>query len=713
MKRKELEKLPVLLATTAMRKQAENEPMEQSGWFKKGWQYVHNYYARCKQFGGILKVALYSTEALTAGGRKPLYELFLDYDAQDFLTYSFEGKKWRTAMLYNLSWYGYGYYRTWISARDAAAICRYLHSEKDAFAAIWEFQNNIREQQLFARHKKQTDPWDAAMALVPPLPKDWERWVSKVGVMQNYMFYQYRRGGAKTGYCSYCDREVPIRKPKHNAMFRCPRCRKQVQFKSLGKMGWVQTELNFVYLIQPYPGGFVIREFWAKRGYNKSCYQNNTADYCEIRRSIFDADRNPKTAYNWGWYKRRTTRWIEGHNCSTGYTPDESGRVYGKTIPRLAKTSLRWTGLPELISAGKKNDPEKYLAVLKSVPALEQLSKARLFRLAQECTQSSYWFEKLLQKKSSKNGLASILSINHAELTRLRKMDGGQAFLEWLQHEKQTGMRIANHAIQWFCQEEIKPEQLDFITNRMHFGQIQHYLCRQIRETGMDSRELLGLWRDYLSMAARFGYDLSDPIIHRVRKLRQRHDELAVRCKEQALTLRAGEILRAFPHVEQNLEHIRKMYAFSEDVFQLQIPKTIEDILLEGRKLCHCIANSDVYWERMERRESYLLFLRKTEAPDTPYYTVEAEPDGTVRQVRTQFNRQKDDIDAVRSFLKRWQKQLAKRLTQEETQLAASSRDLRIKELVQLRNDQVTIHTGELAGRLLVDVLTEDLMEAA
>ena len=45
---------------------------------------------------------------------------------------------------------------------------------------------------------------------------------------------------------------------------------------------------------------------------------------------------------------------------------------------------------------------------------------------------------------------------------------------------------------------------------------------------------------------------------------------------------------------------------------------------------CHCIANSDVYWERMERRESYLLFLRKTAEPDTPYYTVEAEPGGTV-----------------------------------------------------------------------------------
>lgn len=33
MKRKELEKLPILQATTAMLKQAENEPMIESGYF--------------------------------------------------------------------------------------------------------------------------------------------------------------------------------------------------------------------------------------------------------------------------------------------------------------------------------------------------------------------------------------------------------------------------------------------------------------------------------------------------------------------------------------------------------------------------------------------------------------------------------------------------------------------------------------------------------
>lgn len=92
MKRKELEKLPVLRATTAMLEQAEKEPMVQTGYFRKELRYEHEHYARCKQFDRILKVAIYLTKNLVAGGRKPVYELFLDYDAQNFLTYSFAEK---------------------------------------------------------------------------------------------------------------------------------------------------------------------------------------------------------------------------------------------------------------------------------------------------------------------------------------------------------------------------------------------------------------------------------------------------------------------------------------------------------------------------------------------------------------------------------------------------------------------------------------------
>ena len=713
MKRKDLGKLPVLRATTAMLKQAEQEPMTQERYYKNKRVYVHDFYARCRRFGAILKVAFYKTELLAAGGRQPLYEVFLNRKEQDFLTYAYAEKSWRTSMLHNLYRFGDLFYNIRFSERDEKLICEYLGSKEEPYRAIREFQSNIRERQLLARHKKETNPWDAAMALVPPLPKDWDKWVGKVGVVQNYMFYQYQRGGAKTGYCSYCDRVVPIRKPKHNMFTKCPRCRKQVQFKAFGKMGRFRTEKYVAYLMQPYSGGFVIREFWAERSYSKETYRNVKVFYHELRRAIFDADAKPVQAFYWGVYKQRASRWIKGCNCSVGYYRDESGRVYGKTIPYLAKTCLQRTGLPELIHANMKTDPEKYLVVLKRMPNLEQLTKAGLFRLAVECTQDYYKLSSIFQTTPVQRGLAPKLGLNRLELARLRKNQGGRAFLEWLQFEKQTGKPISDFAIQWMCKEHIDPQQLQFIADRMRYGQIQHYLNRQMQELNLRSERVIELWRDYLSMAFRFGYDTNDPIVYRVRKLQQRHDELAARGEEMQLTLRAGELLQTYPHIEQNLQAIREKFAFTGKQFQIQVPDKLEDIFMDSRKLCHCIANSDVYWERMERRESYLLFLRKTAEPDTPYYTVEAEPGGTVRQVRTQYNRQNDDIGEVRAFLKIWQKQLAKRLTQKDKQLAADSHELRIKELVQLRNDQVTIHTGDLAGRLLVDVLTEDLMEAA
>lgn len=306
-----------------------------------------------------------------------------------------------------------------------------------------------------------------------------------------------------------------------------------------------------------------------------------------------------------------------------------------------------------------------------------------------------------------------MLGINRQELSRLRKNNAGLEYLEWLQLEKSTGTVITDQTIRWMCKEEIRPKQLAFITDRMHGEQIWHYLTRQMQELNLNSKRVIELWQDYLSMAARFGYDTNDSIIYRVRKLRQRHDELAARSKEMELVLRAGEILREYPHIVQNLCAIQNKFAFADEQFQLQVPNTVEDILAEGQKLRHCIANSGTYWERIERRESYLLFVRKVSAPETPYYTVEAEPNGTVRQVRTKYNRQNDDIGEVRAFLMEWQKQLAKRLTQKDRQLAADSHELRIKELVQLRSEKVTIHTGDYAGRMLVDVLTEDLMEAA
>ncbi len=82
---------------------------------------------------------------------------------------------------------------------------------------------------------------------------------------------------------------------------------------------------------------------------------------------------------------------------------------------------------------------------------MEQLTKAGLFRLAVECTQDYYKLSSIFQTTPVQRGLAPKLGLNRLELARLRKNQGGRAFLEWLQFEKQTGKPISDFAIQWMC----------------------------------------------------------------------------------------------------------------------------------------------------------------------------------------------------------------------------------------------------------------------
>ena len=243
--------------------------------------------------------------------------------------------------------------------------------------------------------------------------------------------------------------------------------------------------------------------------------------------------------------------------------------------------------------------------------------------------------------------------------------------------------------------------------------QICNYLKRQAAESGEDVRQVLSTWQDYLSMASGLGIDTNDEIVYRVKKLRLRHDELMLRTTQEACKEPAVEIQKAFPDVDHICQSLQEKYAYGNKKYQIVVPKGVADILAEGKILCHCVARNqnDVYWDRISRHETYLLFLRKADAPHVPYYTLEVEPDGTIRQKRTKFDRQEEDIEQATPFLKHWQKVIAKRLTTEDRQLAATSRVLREEEFKELREKDVRIYVGDFQGQRLVDVLTADLLE--
>ena len=107
---------------------------------------------------------------------------------------------------------------------DTALIQKYLESEyDDAFYALYVYQCDQRHRRLGMKYEKILTNWDQCMDRLPEVPKDWLRWQKKVGITQNFIFYHYSRRKDQTGYCSWCESEVPISHPHHNTVGHCPK----------------------------------------------------------------------------------------------------------------------------------------------------------------------------------------------------------------------------------------------------------------------------------------------------------------------------------------------------------------------------------------------------------------------------------------------------------------------------------------------------------
>lgn len=699
-----------IAATSKIIKMArEDMPIMVKSWYgQKRESYKTEIYMRCKIVEGILKVALFLVRDLRLGNRKPAYELLIDKNSGNFFTWDAVNRVWRTAMLDKLDCQLFGT-KAYIEPKESRVMRQYLNVEADDYKAILVYQQKIRTQRLELRYKRETDAWDLVMLQIPQLPKDWNRWVDKQGIHQNFIFYDYSRKKSQTGYCTWCEREVPIKKPRHNHKGKCPGCRHEIQYKARGKTGNFCSNLETAYLLQQCGDGMVIRQFEINRRYVKDQYASPHLEILEERRVILDHAFSP-VVFHYGYYKMSYHRWIKGEKKYSYYNYDSRnfyGSVYKRNLPFLERKQLSRTGLPEMIRALKKIDPEVYLAQLQKVPYLEKLAKAGLAQLALDTIRGK------LQLEDSQTELTRELGIDRSRMQRLRKNHGGYHYLAWLKYEKANGTYYSDAALCQLDKWNIMPSGLMFILGKMGLVKICNYLNRQYAATGREQKQLISTWQDYLAMASRLHMRTDLELIYKPKELLKKHNEAVELCGGIQVVERAMELLKSYPDIDQICQSIKSKYEYEDKKYRIEVPKKTEDIIVEGSVLGHCLHWSDIFFDRIQRRETYVLFLREMKCPDTPYYTLEVEPDGTVRQKRTVGDNQNGDIIKAKHFIAKWQRTIQKRLTEEDIALAKISAVLRVQEIKELRKTKAVIRNGHLKGQLLADVLEEDLMEAS
>ncbi len=258
--------------------------------------------------------------------------------------------------------------------------------------------------------------------------------------------------------------------------------------------------------------------------------------------------------------------------------------------------------------------------------------------------------------------MEEVLGIDKQRFRRLKAANGGNIYLEWLKWEQETGKYIKEDVLRWMEKNQMKRNDIDWILDRMSPEQVKNYVERE--RGSRTIRKTMMYWKDYLSMADAEGMDIRDPIIYRTKNMKQRHDELVEKRNREKDNQWIMELNLRFGDLGEICDGLRRIYDYRDQNYLIRLPKNVEDVVREGRLLHHCVGSSERYFLNMKQGTSYILFLRKAEEPDTPWYTIEAKPDGTILQAYTEYDR-KDGWQEAGKVLDRWKTQVKRKVLKE------------------------------------------------
>lgn len=720
MKKRELDKLRTLNATKAMI-DAANEPGTEKDWLGKIHKLKYRYVLREQQLGGIIKVAMFKSEDIVKGYLSPAYEIFLNYEGETFISREKQKDgtwKWRTAMILNLEngYHEYKYDRTcWINKDAELWLRKMLKVNKGDADGIQQWQEVCRKKEMDKKVAKTVRAWDLAMKPIGKLPKGFENWWKHEGFNgDNHIFYEDSRHKDK-GFCTSCLKIVPIStNPKHNDKGRCEACGKKIDYISRKKkINSIWSYERIATCVQKYEDGLVVRYFWIRRIDEKSSeFINRPEFYCEERKRVIICSNAIQT-YIWEDYKNRGYRWtLDRYNSNV----KENENMYPKNL-RSVLSGMN-TSYPIARKAGYRAAGIVYfLKREKEDPIIERVFKAGLVNLGMDFIK---WNTSPLYYDTDQRELAKQLKIDNGRMQRLKEMDGDVFVLSWLQREKQQNTIYKDDVIKLFSVGKIRGnyKSLNKLEKYMSLQKICNYVTKQIRlrdpegEFGMQQISgTISDWADYVEMLEKSKMDCTKEILLKPKDLKIAHNEMVAMMTMKQSKKDIEKIEEKFPGAKKLCESKElQKYEYKGEKYCIITPTSIEDIFQEGIILKHCIHTCDIYFNRIENRETFLVFLRRTNEPDKPWYTLEIEPGGNIRQKKSVLNEAYKDLDDAMPFIKEWQQWIVSNMTDEDKKLAKESDEARKSGYKQLRKDKKVIWHGRLKGTLLADALEQDFM---
>ncbi len=456
-----------------------------------------------------------------------------------------------------------------------------------------------------------------------PVTKDLQQFVRKNAFSKQYLFI--RKKGDATGYCSFCQKDVPLRDRSslpHNAPTTCPRCRQEATVKHAWRGIKNIADVAYVYhfarsvrnkqmiTCQTF---YVYRFLDSNPGaieYSPSCYyvfsgQGARMMYIDpysrqniLTQSIYT--RHPSGSFYYGWRGKLAVN-LASLARAVPHTPFQYS------------TWENYTAMEEQIL--------RYLALFAKYPQVEYLSKCGL----------SAFIQSYLERYPVARGLLNWRG------TSLRKALGFQPTKQELQYIEQahlSGVSLASWlrlrksgcpvllpdlvAYGWLTETAVLRDLREIVP----FDKLFTYQKR-LKKRGELAAYFFRDYLDYLRECRQLGYDMSSKEILYPNKLAEKHRQNQLRIEHRRNRQLDQKIGERYPHLVEKYEYAAKNLC-------VVVPQNSGDLITEGRDLLHCVGD---YIARYANGFTDIVFLRKAAEPAASYYTMEIY-DGNILQCR-------------------------------------------------------------------------------
>lgn len=585
--------------------------------------------------------------------------VYCDRDNNEFLMYRYKLGSWSVAVIYHYYWnINYKDYFGYADIKSSYIGAEYFDTPGNTtLQALIKWQQKCKGENKTAIFENKQKKTNEIMSYIKELPNDVYKYVNNhVLIESRYIYYKPISKKEIDIFCSECREWHRVKRPAHlkgqliNQKMTCPNCKSRCILKSAKRSSNITDRGTLVYT-EVIPYGLCFRKFSVAKSHSNYSKPYSISMY-EYERRIY----NYKSDL-WSSYYLETKHFAYAQSkeywkkSKYEYNDELTGALYTTNLNRILKnTNLQYSGLYEYTKGmGVNSNIRKYIDMYKNYGSvIEKITKGGFSQLAHKFY--SLKNSSIINIEPKSNKLHEILGITKEELRQLRKIKIQYSEFEGYIKLKRKGDNISVKDIQLFrkINSGINIYSIyQMVSKHISVKSFVEYIKKQ------GYKEAVNDYCDYIRDCKTLNYDLRDTAVLKPYDLIKVHERTNVLVQVKSNKAENEKIKKLY---KENNE----TYTFEDDNYVITLPPDVESLIVEGKKLSHCVGN---YAKIMADGNCIILLVRKKDEPDTPFVTAEIR-DNKKMQIRGYRNCTPDDT--VMKFWGKYEKKVLNKIKRDK-----------------------------------------------